>query len=497
MIYVFIQNEDCNREIEYVFDTFFFILGIEFVYINKLESGFKAMENDILISYAYDESGYDDLSNCFDNKIAMQDSRELFNELFMKSPCFPRKVKRYKLDKPIKNNYNIISLYNSCEDLYIKKSFDNRKIILTNIDVISDSFFMLSRYEEVMQPEVYKGERYNRFPVTASIAYKYKFLLRPIVNEYIELLWEWIDDMNLGYKRKSWWGEKEFAACLTHDVDNIQRYSKFTPEIRTTLSLLLKHKSPSKAIKNIKSFIRSKKNYKKDAFWTFEYITSMEKGYGFNSSFYFISGGISEFEGNYKINDERILKLIKELEDGEFEVGYHGSFNSYDDFELMKQEKEKIDEIVSVKDYGCRQHFLRFKMPYTLENQARLGLLYDTTMGYAEHEGFRCGICFPYRPYDLIQRKVLNIWEIPPVVMEFTLQGETYRGLSQEEGLKQIERLIDTIKEYGGVFTLLWHNSTLDSIRGWNEAYEKAMFYLYRNNCLGIDGRRLINIISL
>lgn len=496
MIYVFIQNKSFNRQIKYVFDTFFNILGLEYKYIELPIYNFKINESDMLLSYVDNEYGYESAIDESNNVIIIKNSMKFFNHQFMEKFSSPM-VRRYILKKPINNNCDIISIYNCNSELYIDEAFDEKKIISTNLDIISDSFFMLSRYEEIMESNAYITEKYNRFPVNASTAYKNNFLLRPVVNEYIELLWSWIDGMNLDYKRKNWWGKSDFAACLTHDVDSVQRYTNFYSEIIPTLSLLLKHKSFKKAIDNTKNMIKSKKDYKKDIHWTFEYIKDIEKKYNFKSSFFFLAGGTTEYEGFYKISDERIVKLIKELEEDGFEVGCHGSFNSYKNFHIMLEEKKSADFVFSNSQYGCRQHYLRFEMPYTLENHERVGFIYDTTMGFAEHEGFRCGICFPYRPYDLIENRVLNIWEIPPVVMDFSFQESGYRGLSQEESLKQMKFMIDIVKKHRGVFTLLWHNANFENIRGsWKNVYEETMSYLYVNNCSGMSGKEIINIVD-
>ena len=54
------------------------------------------------------------------------------------------------------------------------------------LDVFGSAFFMLTRLEEVVRPAT---DAYGRFPATASVAFQEGFLERPLVNEYVELLW--------------------------------------------------------------------------------------------------------------------------------------------------------------------------------------------------------------------------------------------------------------------------------------------------------------------
>jgi len=93
------------------------------------------------------------------------------------------------------------------------------------------------------------------------------------------------------------------------------------------------------------------------------------------------------------------------------------------------------------------------------------GIKYDTTLGVADYEGFRCGICCPYRPFDILENRALDIWEVPLIVMEGTLFG--YRGLSPGDGLKTVQRMVEAVERYRGVLVVLWHNSsTSRKIRG-------------------------------
>lgn len=103
-------------------------------------------------------------------------------------------------------------------------------------------------------------------------------------------------------------------------------------------------------------------------------------------------------------------------------------------------------------------------------------------MSFADHEGFRCGICFPYKPFDIVQNRVLDIWELPLTVMDTSLF--VYQSLTPEEGFQRIKALVDTIKKYNGVFVLLWHNSSFDELRlpRWTQVYEKTLECIGKQN---------------
>jgi hypothetical protein len=495
VIYIYNSNNKFKNQIEYVFMNIFFILGLDYKNIENSENH-SFSEKDVLLLYADNVISEQYLNN-LKNIIIIKPSEAIYGKNYMKEVSIPKYSKSYKIRNKENISKDIISIFNNNTKLYIRQYIQNRKIIITNIDIVSDIFFMLTRYEEVINTEVYNNEKFNRFPASKSLAFKNNFLNRPIVNEHIDLIWRWIDSFNLDYTRKKWWGDKEFAACLTHDVDIIQKHKKFRNILRSSANLIFKQRKPLKAIINFANYF---KGYKKDPYYTFDYMINLEKAYGYRSSFYFMSGGNSEVDNYYDINDKKIINLIKEVENEGCEAGYHCSFNSYNKFEMLKDEKEKINNIVNSKVFGCRQHYLRFKAPYTWRIQEKAGLLYDTTLSYADAEGFRCGTCFPFRPYDLLENRILDLWEIPLIVMDGSLQNPDYRGYTTEQGLEETKKLIDTIKKHNGVFTMLYHNSSFDSDEpiweGWKETYECTMKYLYDNNCLGTSGKGIMNEIT-
>jgi len=96
---------------------------------------------------------------------------------------------------------------------------DDGENIYLGIDVFGSSFFMLTRYEEVFS--IKNLDSFDRFPAKESIAYKASFLYRPIVNEYIEIMWSLFLRLWPHIQRK----KKKFQVFLTHDVDAPYEYA--------------------------------------------------------------------------------------------------------------------------------------------------------------------------------------------------------------------------------------------------------------------------------
>lgn len=488
MINIYFQNKHFKAHIKYVFSIIEQVIGYKFNYLESINE----FKRGILILYRDNDE-----LNCFieerENIIVIDNSKLLFGKQYLKKQSIPNSVRRVSLEERITDIAEIISIYHQTDKLYF--SYKNKKVI-TNVDIIANIFFMLTRYEELVNNAVMKGEIYERFPAAEALAFKYNFLDKPIVNEYIELLKFYIEKMGVELDKNNLWDDKEFAVCITHDIDCIQKHKNFKHALKYSAILALKYKNYKSAINEMATYVKSKINYRLDNYWTFDYMINVEEKNNFKSSFYFMSGGNSNYDNKYKFEDKRVKDLIKTLEDKQFEVGHHSSFNSYNNYDLMKSEREKLDNSLSNHSYGVRQHFLRFNIPETWRIQQDLGYLYDTTLGYAASEGFRAGICHPFRPFDAVNGQVLNIWELPLIVMETSLLDKNYKNYSADVGINKVINLIEIVKRYGGVFTMLWHNSSIGystkKLEEWTHAYDYIMDYLGRCQCFASSGRDVI-----
>ncbi len=317
------------------------------------------------------------------------------------------------------------------------------------IDIFASSFFMLSRWEELVNP---LRDAHERFPVRVSLAFKCKFLHRAVVNEYVELLWNILTHLGVQQKRKS----RHFSFVLTHDVDLSQLWRNSFSPIKTILGDIFKRKN--------KAAIRQHFNYfrkKKDPFDTFDELMDLSENQGLQSHFFFIAGGNTRFEGNYKIDDFSIKKLITRIHERGHVVGIHPSYDTYLDATMLSWEVDALRQMSPQPVKAGRQHFLRFSVPHTWQAWEDNGLEWDSTMGYAGMVGFRCGTCYPFPVFNILTRKELNLVERPLLVMEVSLFSETYMGLTQAEALVKVQEIMETVRQFDGEFVLLWHNSNL------------------------------------
>jgi hypothetical protein len=207
-----------------------------------------------------------------------------------------------------------------------------------------------------------------------------------------------------------------------------------------------------------------------------------EKNNNIRSTFFLKAGGKTKHDISYSLKSRYIKNLVKSLKNDDFDIGLHPSYNAYNNNDMMYNEKMKLLESGIGTKIGVREHFLRYDINITSKMQDKLGFIYDSTIGFHDYEGFRASYCLPYRIYDIIEDRALNIWEIPLIIMDATLND--YRKLNKTESLDVVKKLIDVIKKYKGTGVLLFHNTCYDEFdfKGWGEVYEKSILYAQKEN---------------
>ena len=194
------------------------------------------------------------------------------------------------------------------------------------------------------------------------------------------------------------------------------------------------------------------------------------ESFDLKSAFFFItSHSNKKFDGDYSIEHPSIKRLIKTICDRGHEIGLHPSYETYNKIGLIKEEKIKLDKILlelgieQKKSHG-RMHYLRFEMPTTLIEWERANLKYESSIGYADIAGFRCGTCFDYKAFESFISKKLKIIIRPLIAMECSVIDKRYMNCGVgEKALEVFTSLKQACKNVGGNYTLLWHNSRLDT----------------------------------
>jgi len=344
-------------------------------------------------------------------------------------------------------------------------------------DIFKSAFYLLSGYQETKK---YKKDKLGRYPFEESIQYKLNFVEKPIVNYYLNIIKQAIilHSSRNSIKITTNNTFTKFGLLLTHDIDRTSYYNfnQFLYKFKQLFGLRHTFNSKFSIIKYIFSYPIVKLFRLSDPVWNIETLLKTEQKFNFKSAFYFLKKDQKNIDSNYFYSDKKIVKALNIIKNNNCEIGLHGTVRSaYSSKELIKL-KDELESEIKTKVVGGRQHRLTYKHPETLINQEKAGLKYDSTLCFAEHQGFRNSFCLPFKLYNFKEDKMINdIWEFPLLIMDVTLFS--YRKYSREEALYRINKLIEEIKKFNGLMTVLWHN-------GFEVDYNKKLVSNFYNEIL-------------
>ena len=339
----------------------------------------------------------------------------------------------------------------------------NNKGIHLNIDIFGSAFFMLTRYEEAVIKE---RDGHNRFSFKYSLAYKENFLNRPIINEYLEILYECLKYLWPNTLRK----KLKFRRFISCDVDHPFDLAGFSIK-KTVLRVgarLLRDKNPKLALLDFFNFIFKKFN--SDFFDQYinniNWIMKVNKSYNNIVTFNFIPLQTNKNEAIYDFQNKKILSLIEHIVNYGHMIGFHPGYNTYnskkkfqDSVNIFKKVCKDLNLITS--KLGGRQHYLRFDICKTPKLWSGNNFYYDSSLGYSDQPGFRCGTCYEYSMFDLNDRTALQLKQRPLIIMENSIINNNLKKLDNKNSIiNNFDYYIDICKQYNGDFTLLWHNSS-------------------------------------
>jgi len=337
-----------------------------------------------------------------------------------------------------------------------------------NADIISLSFIMLSRFEESM---VIERDAFDGFEFKNSIASKYNFIDFPIVDEYALILRKYLVSFNLCSKFET----NKCIIIPTHDIDQVLRFDGLIQSIRTIFGDMILHKKTGVAFASARQYINSINNPIHDPYINSIYkLIDISKEFNLRSEFYFMGANQSRYNNGYEINTPIIRAIIERIFKNQMIVGLHGGYESFNDSLILKREKEKVECATDCEIRMGRQHYLRFNIKTTFKTLESVGIKYDSTLGYNEQEGFRCGTCYEYQPFDFANDCAMKIIERPLIVMDNTLWA--FKKYSKSEAYNKVMQLYLRCLAVGGNFIISWHNSYVNRKTDWfEEVYIKFL----------------------
>lgn len=283
----------------------------------------------------------------------------------------------------------------------------------------------------------------------------------------------------------------DFSVCLTHDIDFVGIRRHFLDHtmwgflLRATAGALVRF------VQGSLSFGRLLQSWKaalllpfvyaglaRDFWMCFDWFLRIERG--LKPTYFFIpfrkraGDRVNAPNGRrracaYDITD--IPELASRLQRDGCELGVHG-IDAWHDISKSREEYKRVETVSGAPAMGIRMHWLlRDDNTYRVLDEA--GYDYDSTAGYNETPGYRCGTTQVFKP--LTARQLL---ELPMHIQDGALFYTKRMGLRESEAWELCTQFIANARRFGGVLTLLWHDRSPGPERFWGEFYARLVDHL-------------------
>lgn len=354
------------------------------------------------------------------------------------------------------NGIVIPCIYDAKEIKYIEHegrfiaSFDNfiepytveMNRIKYNFDIVNTSKYFIT-----MQEEHEINERDDKERFIASLSKRKEHINIPFFDTNRDMLINTIRKIYPKVEIKI----KTTEILLSHDVDSLNSRDKYVFLHNAKNLLLGRNEEFNQRFNTLFGELFTNKDRQIN-----NYI-EIENKYNAKSEFYFIEGKEHRLGKRYDLNNyvDEILNLKFSKN---HKIGIHTNYFSYLDETKIKDEKISIEKKADVKVDSCRNHYLRFKMPDTLYALMRSGVKYDSTLGYSDINGFRAATSRSFVPFDLLNNKLIDIYEIPLVVMDGIVME---KKISYKDKWELIKNILDQVINQKGTASVLWHQRVI------------------------------------
>jgi hypothetical protein len=369
---------------------------------------------------------------------------------------------------PDLSNSAFLESINDCLPASVCFQLNGKTVIRIGYDLFSEIHFLLSEGQPA---------EYAHIP-TLDIHIS---IIRKLVLQYGGFLVE-IPPAPFGYS---------FITCLTHDVDFIAlKPHKFD---RSVLGFIARGLNPCTA-RGFGSEIIWKNVFRnwlailslpgvylgllKDPWFDIDRYMEMESDTP--ATFFFMpfkgvpgsSGRLPEPKyraGRYDIT--HYMELIQRILKNGHEVGVHG-IDAWHDPQKGEEERTAVTDATNQDQAGIRMHWLHYanESPAILK---QIGYLYDSTRGFNDAIGYRCGTAQVFHSSD-------SLPELPLIMMDTSLFSSGRMDLPWDIALRKCQCIIADICRNGGVLTINWHTRSLMPERNWGDFYSALLDAIQR-----------------
>lgn len=344
---------------------------------------------------------------------------------------------------------------------------DARSMFLVNgeEDLFAGIFFLLSLWDEMRCKE---RDGHGRVPSAALFTVRSGIADRPWIDEKVMALGAALERM--------WPGELQctvrYSNCVTVDMDNILRYGgrPFTRAIGASVNDLLRGEW-SAVVERWK--VRG--GVLPDPFTRVLECVAAHRDKVQRAIFFFLMQGDRAFDHAAGHEHEAVRQVIRRA--GEIGVvGLHPSYGSSQEPTTAEKERTTLMRINGKAINHTRQHFLRWRLPETVQELSSAGYYEEHTLGFTDRAGFRVGTSSPFPWYDLEREEETRLMLHPFAVMDSALIEQ--QRMAPDEVVRTMNAMSDLVRAVNGQFVSVWHDRYLSGHREfapWPAVFERVM----------------------
>jgi hypothetical protein len=314
-------------------------------------------------------------------------------------------------------------------------------------DIFSASFYLMSRYEEYL-PHV--KDTIGRYPYTQSLAHREGFLKQPVVDmwayKFKVILLDSFPDLVFPIKKMT-----------IHNVIDASQPFAFVQ--RGFLRAVMGFGSDLWKMKMRSIITRGQvlMTLRKDPYNTFNWIINTAKRSVSKHTFFFRLGDSSNYKEGINTKRMKFKLLVKFISDYK-EVGLIFSSDTLVDYEKVKKEKERMEDITNrILRSSMNAHYI-VNLPAIYRNLVELEVEEDFTMVYENKVGFRAGTCTPFLFYDLDSET-----KTPLIIHPLAFTTSAFEKKYDSEINKTCNMLYDAVDQVNGTFSVVFSNRDFTS----------------------------------
>lgn len=315
---------------------------------------------------------------------------------------------------------------------------------LFSADLLSFLAGQLWRAEELEKRHLESASRANHVGYLGDV---YGFFDKPIVDLWMRFLFDELYENAKIPPAKFW---------MTYDVDCLRKWKRLG---------VMKHlvKMPLLFVQGqfnswFKLTVQALKSHfpHLDPWYTIpQMLTSLENA-KVKATFFWLGHEYDHKAHRYDVMRPEYKKQVLQAHLEGHKIGLHGSPLHAHLYEKLNEEKNKLEAIlVNAKVKVHRQHYLKIVPSDTFCYLEKMQIAIDSTMGFNDRTGYRCGSTIPIRWWCFKESRVLKLYEVPFALGDWTLHSPS--DFDAAKSMHEIQKYIRMAQWTGGMLTVDFH----------------------------------------